>query len=49
MPEKISVLQFCERLLIDAYTTINMHSSHADPFNYSNGPKLARRYSDHAV
>jgi hypothetical protein len=29
------------------FTTTNRHSSHVDPFNNNNRPKLARRYSDH--
>jgi hypothetical protein len=30
-------------------TTTNMHSSHTDLFNYSNGSKLVHHYSDHAT
>jgi hypothetical protein len=34
---------------IKSITTTNNHSSLADPFNCSNEPKLACRYSDHAA
>jgi hypothetical protein len=30
-------------------TTIDRHNSHMDPFNCSNGPKLAHHYSDHVA
>jgi hypothetical protein len=37
------------QVLCEPNTTINSHTSHADPFNRSNRSKLVRCYSDHAV
>jgi hypothetical protein len=36
-------------MIRESLTTINRHSSHADPFNCSNGPKLVCHHSDHAA